>query len=65
MANGYKFSVDLGENKNKPFTVANSAPGTAGCEVLIDATKYTTPYQAARELRRIAELILESTYPPA
>lgn len=63
MANGYMISINLGGIK--PFTTADSTPGTAGIEINVDHTKFTTPSDVAHALRDAAEWVLENNQPIA
>ncbi|MGE0190180.1 MAG: hypothetical protein AB7Q04_12955 [Steroidobacteraceae bacterium] len=64
MANGYKISIDLGQPKHS-FTIADSAPGSAGIEILVDHTKFLTTGDISKALEQAAELVLEKDQPMA
>ena len=64
MANGTLFSFDLGGDK-VAVAASDVAPGTAGIEVNIDHTKFTTPQQVVDALQKISEKVLELDYPAA
>lgn len=64
MANGFLISIDLGQSKSS-VAITDVAPGTAGLEINVDHTKYTTPKQVYDALVMAAELVLEKDYPAA